>query len=116
VGSPNASDPGDDFEFSVNGSPGETLVYRIEYQNFATEVLNFNFNDNVPVFTTLLQDSFSPNAEVWVSCHAHGANANAYLDLGTVTTVSAAITSASVCNGSILPGQSGAVIFKAKIK
>ncbi len=116
VGSPNASDPTDDFEFSVNGSPGETLVYRIEYQNFATEVLNFNFNDNVPVFTTLLQDSFSPNAEVWVSCHAHGTNANAYLDLGAVTTVSAAITSASVCNGSILPGQSGAVIFKAKIK
>ncbi len=116
VGSPNASDPNDDFEFSVNGSPGETLVYRIEYQNFATEVLNFNFTDDVPVFTDLLENSFAPTAEVWVQCHANGANTDALLDLGLVTAINANITDSSVCDGSILPGQSGAVIFKARIK
>ena len=116
VGSPNASDPNDDFEFSVNGSPGETLVYRIEFHNFATEVLNFNFSDDVPVFTELLEDAFAPNAEVSVHCHANAVNSLALLDLGLVNTITANITHPSVCDGSILPGQSGAVIFKARIK
>ncbi|MCA9839799.1 MAG: DUF11 domain-containing protein [Trueperaceae bacterium] len=116
VGTPNASDPADDFEFSVNGSPGDTLVYRIEYHNYATTVVNFDFSDAVPVFTTLVEDSFSSNAEAHVICHANGANTNALLDLGAVTTVTADITDASVCDGAILPGESGAVLFKAKIK
>lgn len=115
IGAVGASDPTDDFEFSVSGSPGDTLIYRIEYENFATEIVDFDFSDNVPVFTTLQSNSYSVTGEARVECHANGSVGSVDTDLGAVTTVAIDITSATVCNGSILPNERGAVMFKATV-
>ncbi len=113
VGSGGASDPADDFVFSVNGSPGDTLVYRIEYENFATQVDVFNFSDDVPSFTTLALDSFSGSGEVQVECHASASNTLETLDTGVINPVVADII--SVCGDPILPNERGAVMFKATV-
>ena len=106
---------GADFVFSVSGSPGDTLVYRIEYENFATEVVDFDFSDSVPVFTTIVEDSYGASGEVFIECHANGSVGSIELNLGLVNTVTADITNSSVCNGSILPNESGAIMFKATV-
>ena len=113
VGSGGASDPTDDFVFSVNGSPGDTLVYRIEYENFATQVDVFDFSNDVPSFTTLALDSFSGSGEVLVECHATAPNTTVTLDTGVINPVVADII--SVCGSSILPNERGAIMFKATV-
>ncbi len=102
-----------DFAFSSSASPGDILVYKITYENFATPITNFIFQDTVPIFTSLLEDGFGSPNEVRIECH--NATGNIDIDLGSlpISTVTADIIAS--CSGTILPSQTGAVLFKARV-
>lgn len=102
-----------DFSFTSSASPGDILIYKITYENFATPITQFVFEDTVPIFTSLIEDGFGSPNEARIECH--NATGNIDIDLGSlpITMVTADIIAS--CSGTILPSQTGAVLFKARV-
>jgi uncharacterized repeat protein (TIGR01451 family) len=111
------------FALSTTAKPGETLEYKISYQNISTQpIFNIILSDPIPFFTSLIQDAYA-TGEVQLSCPNTTTN---NVNLGTISIISlnlptlCSLSTAPAPGGgtapALLPGQAGSFVYRVLVK
>ena len=111
------------FSDSVAGSPGDVLEYRITYRRFGIPIFDTVLSDTVPDNTVLEENVYAGGREVTLRCPdgtdalvETGAATVLNLDLAANCTLNTATRPDSSVDEAVLNGESGYVLFRARIR
>jgi uncharacterized repeat protein (TIGR01451 family) len=114
---------GGSFTTAVTGKPGEILEYRITYSRTGSAAFDIFLNDTVPANTTLEPDVYATTKEITLRCPN---GTDVFLETGVTSTVAVDVAAQCVLNTALdagatlhealLNGETGYVLFRARIQ
>jgi uncharacterized repeat protein (TIGR01451 family) len=114
---------GGSFTTAVTGKPGEILEYRITYSRTGSAAFNIFLNDTVPANTTLEPNVYATATEVTLRCPngtdvflETGVTSTVAVDVAAQCVLSTALDAGATLREALLNGETGYVLFRARIQ
>ncbi len=114
----NVTDSGT-FSDQAEGTPGETLEYRITFQNYDKQNLSaITISDPIPPFTELVANAYNSSTNsVWIHfTFADGTTSDCYTNAASPVVTVNIVASCPLIPTTLKPGEKGELYYQVKIK